>query len=209
MYTAQCYSGVQDIRRMRLIRLLLETLATFEDKKLSARLSSIDPAEHTAYPLQRNLVLIPNPRKTHLLPLTNVKKCYTESFLFFFLWNEKKIVERKKCCIKKKNYINRFLQGRSKRRSLAANAVATEQKASKVLGLVFFTFVLCWAPFFLLNILFAACPQCPVPSHVVDTCLWLGYVSSTINPIIYTVFNKTFRAAFIRLLKCRCSRWLN
>ncbi|XP_017755043.1 PREDICTED: 5-hydroxytryptamine receptor 2B-like [Eufriesea mexicana] len=100
----------------------------------------------------------------------------------------------------------RFLAGRTKRRSLAANAVATEQKASKVLGLVFFTFVLCWAPFFLLNIFFAACPECPVPVHVVDTCLWLGYVSSTINPVIYTIFNRTFRAAFIRLLKCKCSR---
>ncbi|XP_031837942.1 5-hydroxytryptamine receptor 2A [Nomia melanderi] len=101
---------------------------------------------------------------------------------------------------------DRFITARAKGRSLAANAVATEQKASKVLGLVFFTFVLCWAPFFLLNIFFAACPECPVPGHVVDTCLWLGYVSSTINPVIYTVFNKTFRAAFIRLLKCKCSR---
>ncbi|XP_011149565.1 D(2) dopamine receptor A isoform X2 [Harpegnathos saltator] len=100
----------------------------------------------------------------------------------------------------------RFLAGRTRKRSLAANAVATEQKASKVLGLVFFTFVLCWAPFFLLNIFFAACPTCSVPGHVVDTFLWLGYVSSTINPIIYTIFNKTFRAAFIRLLKCKCSR---
>nr|CAD7427891.1 unnamed protein product [Timema monikensis] len=101
----------------------------------------------------------------------------------------------------------RFLAGRNRRRSLAANAVATEQKASKVLGLVFFTFVLCWSPFFVLNILFAACPSCHVPDHVVDTCLWLGYVSSTINPVIYTVFNRTFRAAFIRLLKCRCHRF--
>ncbi|XP_012552773.2 alpha-1D adrenergic receptor [Bombyx mori] len=100
----------------------------------------------------------------------------------------------------------RFLANRKKGRSLSANAVANEQKATKVLGLVFFTFVLCWAPFFLLNILFAACPACIVPEHVVDICLWLGYVSSTINPIIYTVFNRTFRAAFLRLLKCHCTR---
>ncbi|XP_039947975.1 uncharacterized protein LOC120766490 [Bactrocera tryoni] len=100
----------------------------------------------------------------------------------------------------------RFLNNRSKRNSLSANAVATEQKATKVLGLVFFTFVLCWSPFFILNIIFAACPACQVPEHVVDTCLWLGYVSSTINPIIYTIFNRTFRAAFIRLLKCNCER---
>ncbi|XP_063922816.1 5-hydroxytryptamine receptor 2A isoform X2 [Zophobas morio] len=100
----------------------------------------------------------------------------------------------------------RLLAGRVKRKTLAANSVATEQKASKVLGLVFFTFVLCWAPFFILNIIFAACPDCKVPEHVEVVCLWLGYVSSTINPIIYTVFNKTFRAAFIRLLLCRCQR---
>ncbi|KAH8264120.1 hypothetical protein KR038_003283 [Drosophila bunnanda] len=100
----------------------------------------------------------------------------------------------------------RFLNNRSKRNSLSANAVATEQKATKVLGLVFFTFVLCWSPFFILNIIFAACPECQVPEHVVNTCLWLGYVSSTINPIIYTIFNRTFRAAFIRLLKCNCER---
>ncbi|XP_064550086.1 tyramine/octopamine receptor isoform X2 [Drosophila montana] len=100
----------------------------------------------------------------------------------------------------------RFLNSRAKRNSLSANAVATEQKATKVLGLVFFTFVLCWSPFFILNIIFAACPECQVSEHVVNTCLWLGYVSSTINPIIYTIFNRTFRAAFIRLLKCNCKR---
>lgn len=85
--------------------------------------------------------------------------------------------------------------------------MATEQKATKVLGLVFFTFVLCWSPFFILNIIFAVCPECQVPQHVVNTCLWLGYVSSTINPIIYTIFNQIFRAAFIRLLKCHCERY--
>lgn len=62
------------------------------------------------------------------------------------------------------NYsFDRFLANRKKDRSLSANAVANEQKATKVLGLVFFTFVLCWAPFFLLNILFASCPGCIVP----------------------------------------------
>ncbi|KAL1497017.1 hypothetical protein ABEB36_008048 [Hypothenemus hampei] len=100
----------------------------------------------------------------------------------------------------------RLLAGKVKRKTCTSNSVATEQKASKVLGLVFFTFVLCWTPFFVLNIIFAACPDCDVPQHVVVTCLWLGYVSSTINPIIYTIFNKTFRAAFIRLLLCKCQR---
>ncbi|XP_018318891.1 5-hydroxytryptamine receptor 2A [Agrilus planipennis] len=103
------------------------------------------------------------------------------------------------------NFNLKMLTGRVKRKNIA-NSVATEQRASKVLGLVFFTFVLCWGPFFILNIIFAACPECPVPEHVIDVCLWLGYVSSTINPIIYTIFNRTFRAAFIRLLLCKCHR---
>lgn len=71
---------------------------------------------------------------------------------------------------------------------------------------MFFTFVFCWAPFFVLNILFAAWPDVYVPDRIVSICLWLGYVSSTINPIIYTIFNRTFRAAFIRLLRCRCEK---
>ncbi|XP_053697784.1 D(2)-like dopamine receptor [Sabethes cyaneus] len=103
------------------------------------------------------------------------------------------------------NFNLKFLANK-KRNSLSANAVANEQKATKVLGLVFFTFVFCWAPFFILNIIFAACPEIKVPERVVNICLWLGYVSSTINPIIYTIFNKTFRAAFIRLLRCSCER---
>lgn len=83
----------------------------------------------------------------------------------------------------------------------AANVVRTEQKASKVLGLVFLTFVFCWAPFFLLNVFFIFCPRdtCnKIPDDVSDLALWLGYISSTINPIIYTIFNRTFRAAFSR-----------
>lgn len=86
-------------------------------------------------------------------------------------------------------------------------SVATEQKASKVLGLVFFSFVIFWAPFFVLNILFPFVPPRYFSATLIDTCLWLGYISSTINPIIYTVFNKTFRHAFLRLLMCRCRRY--
>lgn len=104
----------------------------------------------------------------------------------------------------------RFLTQKNKRQNVAlgANAVRTEQKASKVLGLVFFTFVSCWTPFFALNILFAVCPRphCQVPDHIVDITLWLGYVSSTINPIIYTIFNRTFRNAFVRLLQMKCKK---
>ena len=78
----------------------------------------------------------------------------------------------------------RFLATK-KRDALAANAVATEQKASKVLGLVFFAFLVCWTPFFVLTVYMGICPGCAVSDQLATMVLWLGYVSSTINPVIY------------------------
>ncbi|CAL1288530.1 unnamed protein product [Larinioides sclopetarius] len=88
-------------------------------------------------------------------------------------------------------------------RTLGTNQVMNEQKATKVLGIVFFCFVICWTPFFILNVLFAFVDPRKFHPYLATTFLWLGYVSSTINPIIYTVFNKTFKRAFWKLLTCK------
>ena len=82
------------------------------------------------------------------------------------------------------------------------NNVKTEQKASKVLGIVFVIFVICWTPFFIVNILTALCAHCHFEHLMVTIFVWLGYLSSTLNPIIYTMFNRTFRTTFIKLLRC-------
>ncbi|KAL8620552.1 hypothetical protein ACOMHN_028055 [Nucella lapillus] len=84
-----------------------------------------------------------------------------------------------------------------------SNSVQTEQKASKVLGVVFMIFVICWAPFFLVNILTVLCADCYFSPTLFTVFVWLGYVSSTLNPIIYTVFNKIFKLTFLKLLCCR------
>ncbi|KAL3847585.1 hypothetical protein ACJMK2_018488 [Sinanodonta woodiana] len=81
--------------------------------------------------------------------------------------------------------------------------VRTEQKASKVLGVVFVIFVVCWAPFFVVNIMTALCNECEFQPLLITSFVWLGYVSSTLNPIIYTTFNRTFKMTFIKLLKCQ------
>ncbi|KAL3847266.1 hypothetical protein ACJMK2_018186 [Sinanodonta woodiana] len=81
--------------------------------------------------------------------------------------------------------------------------VRTEQKASKVLGMVFFIFVICWAPFFIVNIMTVLCRQCYFQPVLILIFVWLGYVSSTLNPIIYTMFNSTFKMTFVKLLKCQ------
>ncbi|KAK6633530.1 hypothetical protein RUM44_004137 [Polyplax serrata] len=83
--------------------------------------------------------------------------------------------------------------------------IRLEQKATKVLGVVFFTFVILWAPFFVLNLVPTICEECErnIPNGVFDFATWLGYASSMVNPIFYTIFNKVFRDAFRKVLLCR------
>lgn len=83
--------------------------------------------------------------------------------------------------------------------------IRLEQKATKVLGVVFFTFVFLWTPFFALNLLPSMCPNCEANTNkgLIDLVTWLGYASSMVNPVFYTIFNKVFRQAFKRVLQCK------
>jgi len=89
--------------------------------------------------------------------------------------------------------------------SMFGNSKHTKRKATRVLGVMFVVFVVMWTPFFLLNVLSAVCPDCvqSVAPSVWTVLVWLGWVSSFANPIIYTSFSPAFRAAFKRLLTCR------
>ncbi|XP_062490297.1 alpha-2B adrenergic receptor [Pezoporus occidentalis] len=82
--------------------------------------------------------------------------------------------------------------------------VNREKRFTFVLAVVIGVFVLCWFPFFFLYSLGALCPRrCKVPDGVFQFFFWIGYCNSSLNPVIYTVFNQDFRKAFRRLL-CRC-----
>ena len=90
----------------------------------------------------------------------------------------------------------------------AIRTVRTERKAARVIGAVFTVFVTCWTPFFVLNLSLGVCgPTCQQAviggGALYPVFLWLGYVASTLNPIVYTVFNSTFRRTFADLLTCR------
>uniref|UniRef100_A0A1I8JRS6 G_PROTEIN_RECEP_F1_2 domain-containing protein n=1 Tax=Macrostomum lignano TaxID=282301 RepID=A0A1I8JRS6_9PLAT len=72
-------------------------------------------------------------------------------------------------------------------------------------------FLLCWLPFFITNLMWA--PAClknfdhqeSLASSANTTgasnvfIVWLGYVNSFLNPVIYTIFNNEFRKAFKKL----------
>ncbi|KAE8618800.1 hypothetical protein XENTR_v10009509 [Xenopus tropicalis] len=88
---------------------------------------------------------------------------------------------------KKKSYINR------------------EKRFTFVLAVVIGVFVLCWFPFFFTYSLGAICTElCYIPDSVFQFFFWIGYCNSSLNPVIYTIFNQDFRKAFRRIL---CSHW--
>ena len=86
-------------------------------------------------------------------------------------------------------------------------SLTRERRLSRTLGIIISVFLLCWLPFFVVYILSAFVDVAryvkePLPTLI----LWLGYMNSACNPLIYTVFNVEFRTAFQRLLFSNCMK---
>ncbi|XP_045191015.2 octopamine receptor beta-2R-like [Mercenaria mercenaria] len=78
-----------------------------------------------------------------------------------------------------------------------------EHKAAKTLGIIMGAFVFCFLPFFTWYLVTTLCGEsCPYPQTLGSALFWLGYLNSCLNPIIYAYFNRDFRSAFRKLLKC-------
>uniref|UniRef100_UPI0037E8B6BE alpha-2B adrenergic receptor n=1 Tax=Semicossyphus pulcher TaxID=241346 RepID=UPI0037E8B6BE len=84
--------------------------------------------------------------------------------------------------------------------------VNREKRFTFVLAVVIGVFVVCWFPFFLSYSLQAVCPEtCAIPDPLFKFFFWIGYCNSSLNPVIYTIFNKDFRKAFKKIL-CRSTK---
>ncbi|KAL4232331.1 Serpentine type 7TM GPCR chemoreceptor Srsx [Mactra antiquata] len=81
----------------------------------------------------------------------------------------------------------------------------SDHKAAVTLGMIMGTFLICWLPFFILNLVEAYCKCAPIILFQILT--WLGYFNSCLNPIIYSIFNVEFRNAFKRILFPRSCHW--
>lgn len=82
----------------------------------------------------------------------------------------------------------------------------TETKAAKTLCIIMGCFCLCWAPFFVTNVVDPFIDY-TVPDKLWAACLWLGYINSMLNPILYAFLNKSFRRAFLIILCCGRKRY--
>ncbi|KAJ1067057.1 hypothetical protein K5549_012416 [Capra hircus] len=78
-----------------------------------------------------------------------------------------------------------------------------EKRFTFVLAVVIGVFVVCWFPFFFTYTLTAI--GCSVPPTLFKFFFWFGYCNSSLNPVIYTIFNHDFRRAFKKIL-CRGDR---
>ena len=74
--------------------------------------------------------------------------------------------------------------------------------AAKTLGIIMTFLLLCWLPFAIMWPLRVFCGSC-VSQLMYDISIWINYINSTINPIIYCLCNPNFKTAFKRILTRR------
>ena len=102
----------------------------------------------------------------------------------------------------------------SRRYAMFRHVQLPNQKAIRTLGVILGTFIACWLPFMLFALikplyetiteLQGSKRQLNAPIWVDSVLLWIGYTSSMLNPLIYSKFNREFRAPFREVICCRC-----
>uniref|UniRef100_A0A8C4BWF0 G-protein coupled receptors family 1 profile domain-containing protein n=1 Tax=Denticeps clupeoides TaxID=299321 RepID=A0A8C4BWF0_9TELE len=100
-----------------------------------------------------------------------------------------------------------FSSRRKRRNTLSRKKIsqAREKRFTFVLAVVMGVFVVCWFPFFFSYSLYGICREsCAVPETLFKFFFWIGYCNSSLNPVIYTIFNQDFRRAFHKIL---CKSW--
>lgn len=88
----------------------------------------------------------------------------------------------------------------------STHRMKTETKAAKTLCIIMGCFCLCWAPFFITNVIDPFINY-TVPNQLWTAFLWLGYINSGLNPFLYAFLNKSFRRAFLIILCCGDERY--
>ncbi|XP_069042181.1 trace amine-associated receptor 1-like [Lepisosteus oculatus] len=90
-------------------------------------------------------------------------------------------------------------QSKSSEESKPMTSSKTERKAAKALGIVMGVFLCCWMPCFLsgnLDPIF----NYSIPPILFDFFMWLGYLNSTFNPLVYAFFYSWFRKALVMIV---------
>jgi hypothetical protein len=102
--------------------------------------------------------------------------------------------------------VNPFSKGPKKkvRTSTKRRYEQREMRATIRMAIIIAFFCGMWLGFFTIYVIRSWCPadKCPIPRELDAFFFWLGYSNSSINPILYTIFNEEFRKAFQKILGC-------
>ncbi|CAN2388598.1 alpha2-adrenergic receptor activity [Pristimantis euphronides] len=96
-----------------------------------------------------------------------------------------------------------FSSRKKKRNSISRRKLtqAREKRFTFVLAVVMGVFVVCWFPFFFSYSLYGICREaCAIPETLFKFFFWIGYCNSSLNPVIYTIFNQDFRRSFKKII---------
>ncbi|MFT7809976.1 alpha-2Da adrenergic receptor-like [Arapaima gigas] len=157
-----------------------------------------------------------NQRQEELDDIDLEESCGSESKPRNSRFSKKRRGEGGDCCPKQNCHLswasNRasqvFQEQKARQQSMSKTKVAQmrEKRFTFVLAVVMGVFVLCWFPFFFTYSLHAICRErCTIPDALFNLFFWIGYCNSSVNPIIYTIFNRDFRKAFKKII-CRAAK---
>ena len=124
--------------------------------------------------------------------------------------NHRLVSERVSLCKQQRQPSAKFATAGSTTTAAAAPSVLIsqkERKAARQLGVIVCAFMVCWLPYFIVFLVVAVCPDC-IGDTLFKITLWLGYINSTLNPVLYPLCNANFRRAFAKMLNktCTCCR---
>jgi hypothetical protein len=75
-------------------------------------------------------------------------------------------------------------------------------KAAKQLAILLLAFIITWLPYFVSFMVIAFCSKC-VPTEFMTITIWLGYINSACNPLLYALSNSSYKNSFKRMLKLK------
>ena len=87
-----------------------------------------------------------------------------------------------------------------KKKHRPSSALNKEIKAARQLGVIMGAFTVCFLPYFVCFMVVAFCGAC-VSLDLMTTVTWIGYLNSTLNPLLYPLCNQTFRRKFRQMLR--------
>ena len=83
------------------------------------------------------------------------------------------------------------------------NISVEEIKISKILFMTVLGFAICWIPSLVIITMDRVDPNTTPPRSKTLLCTYLNYLSAALNPFIYGVMNRSFRAEYKRIILCR------